>query len=57
MQNSTLRVRLFEAPHHANVLLAFACLSNVLNTRQRLAMIQAAIRQNDALLTPKGGTQ
>lgn len=55
MQNSTLRVRLFEAPRHTDALLAFACLSNVLNARQRLALIQVAILHNTALLTAKEG--
>jgi len=57
MQNSTLRVRLFEAPHHANALLAFVCLSNVLSVRQRLALIRVATLQHDPLLNPKGGLQ
>lgn len=57
MQNSTLRVRLFEAPHHANALLAFVCLSNVLSVRQRLALIRVASLQNAPLLNPKGGLQ
>ncbi len=56
MQDSTLRVRLFEAPHHANALLAFACLSNVLSVRQRLALIQVVTRQNASFLL-KGGLQ
>jgi hypothetical protein len=55
MKNSTLRVRLFEASHHANALLAFVCLSNVLSVRQRLALIRVATMQHDPLLNPKGG--
>ena len=57
MQNSTLRVRLFEAPYHANALLAFVCLSNVLSVRPRLALIRVASLQNAPLLNPKGGLQ
>lgn len=57
MQNSTLRVRLFEAPLHANALLAFVCLSNVLSVRQRLALIRVATLQHDPLFNPKGGLQ
>lgn len=57
MQNSTLRVRLFEAPHHANAVLAFVCLSNVLSVKQRLALIRVATLQHDPLLNPKGGLQ
>jgi hypothetical protein len=54
MSDSTLRVRLFEAPHCANVLLAFVCLSNVLSVRQRLALIRIAIREN-ASISHHGG--
>ena len=57
MQNSTLRVRLFEAPLHANALLAFVCLSNVLSVKQRLTLIRVATLQNAPLLNPKGGLQ
>lgn len=56
MPDSTLHARLFEAPYHVNALLTFACLSNVLNTWQRVVLIQTVIRQNNALLT-KGSVQ
>ena len=57
MSDNTLRGRLFEAPYHVNALLAFAFPSNALSTRQRVILIQAAIRQNNVILTRKGGVQ
>lgn len=56
MRDGTRRVRLFEAPHHANVLLAFVCLSNVLSIKQRLALMRSLSRQN-ASLSDRGGIQ
>lgn len=57
MSDNTLRGRLFEAPYHVNALLAFAFPSNALSTRQRVILIQTAIRQNNVILTHKGGVQ
>ena len=56
MRDSTLRLRLFEVQHHANALLAFVCLSNVLSVKQRLALIHAVTRQNASFLN-NGGLQ
>jgi hypothetical protein len=57
MENSTLCVRVLEASRHPNVMLAFACLSKVLSTRQRLAIIRVVTPQNGAPLNQKGGVQ
>ena len=56
MRNSTAPVRLFEAPYHANALLAFVCLSNVLSVKQRLALIRSLPRQNTSI-SNRGGIQ
>lgn len=57
MRDSTSRVRLFEAPHHVNALLAFVCLSNVLSVKQRLTLIEMLTKQNTPFLPSKGVAQ
>ncbi len=57
MENSTLCVRVLEASRYPNAMLAFACLSKVLSTRQRLAIIRVVTPQNGAPINQKGGVQ